>query len=242
MADNNQSTQGNQQGSTNNKPAGLSWSQPQKPVTSPLLGASTSKFSSSASTPKMQPAKTATVANTNGRGRLFALFLSGAIVGAVLTWGYYTLNPQEEIAQNTETENTPTVQNTGTTVAGGTTLPQTGSTGTTPVPTTGATGGIVLATTQTAGLKVDITSAPVTVPTWVVVYEVVNGQRGNALGAGYFTSTTGARSINLLRPTIAGQKYWVGKRVDNGDKDFTSADQAVLNAAGQPLFVEFTAR
>jgi len=239
MADNNPQSGGNQQGSTNNKPAGLSWSQPPRPSTSPLLGASTSKFSSSASTPKTTVAKTVPTDNTNNRGRLFTLFLSGAVVGAVLTWGYYTLNPQEEVAQNTDT---PTGENTGSTGTTGTTPKPSGSTGTTPTPTMGSTGGVVLATTQSAGLKVDITSAPVSAPTWVVVYEVVNGQRGNALGAGYFTSTTGARSINLLRPTVAGQKYWIGKRVDNGDKDFTSADQAVLNAAGQPLYVEFTAR
>ncbi len=235
MADN---TQGNQQGSTNNKTSGLSWSQPPKATTSPLLGSSTAKFSSPTSTSKTTPTPKPMPSNGRGRGRLVVLFLSGAVVGAVLTWGYYTLNPQESVveATNTATSTNPV----GTS---GTTPKPTGTTVSTPTaPVIGSMGGITLPNPQPAGLKVEITSAPVTVPTWVVVYDVTNGQRGNALGAGYFTPTTGSRSINLLRATQAGKTYWVGKRVDNGDKDFTSADQPVLNAAGQPLYVEFTAR
>jgi hypothetical protein len=170
--------------------------------------------------------------------------LAGAVVGVVFTWGYYALNPQENIAQNTGTTPVGTVPTgtSGTVVQPSGSTSSTGaSTGVTPV-VVGSMGGIVLSNPQQAGLKVEVTSAPVSVPTWIVVYEVTNGVRGNALGAGYFTPETGARSINLLRATQAGKIYWVGKRVDNGDKDFTTADQAVLNAAGQPLYVEFTAR
>jgi hypothetical protein len=239
MAD---TTQGNQQGSTNNKPAGLSWSQPPK-LSSPLLGGTVAKPSTSA--PKSTPVRnTQTNTNTNGRGRTFALFLAGAVVGALLTWGYYSFNSDGAVAQDTTpapTNNTGAVGAAGNTTGNATpTSGATGTTGSTPV--IGSMGGITLPNPQPAGLKVEITSAPVTVPTWVVVYEVVNGARGNALGAGYFTQETKSRSINLLRATEAGKTYWVGKRVDNGDKDFTSADQPVLNAAGQPLYVEFTAR
>lgn len=244
MADTNQNFQGNQQNSTSNKPAGLSWSQPPKQTTSPLLGSGSTKFSSSTSSVTVKNASAAKPVATNGtKRRGFPLFLMGVVVGSALTWGYYSLNTQEEVVQQT-TPTPTTEQNVGST--GGTSQTTgasvTGTTGTVAIPTVGGTGSIVLPNPQPAGLKVEITSAPVTVPTWVVVYEVINGARGNVLGAGYFLPTTKSRSINLLRATVSGKTYWVGKRIDNGDKDFSSADQAVLNAAGQPLYVEFTAR
>lgn len=243
MADTNQNSQGNQQNSTSNKPAGLSWSQPPKQTTSPLLGSSSAKFSTPTSSATVKNAFTAKPVAANGPKRKgFTLFLMGAVVGSMLTWVYYSLNSQQEIAQQTTTPTTEqkvgstggTSQTTGTSA--------TGTTGTVTTSPIGGTGSIVLPNPQPAGLKVEITSAPVTVPTWVVVYEVINGTRGNVLGAGYFLPTTKSRSINLLRATVPGKTYWVGKRIDNGDKDFSSADQTVLNAAGQPLYVEFTAR
>lgn len=238
MADTNQ--QGNQQNSSN-KPAGLSWSQPPKPSTSPLLGSSASKVAPASA--QSAAAKSGTLKQAEAvtsRGRLVSIFLAGAAVGALFVWGYYTFDANDTVVrEETETTNVPVPaapEPPGVSNASGQTGSASGVTS-----SASGTGGIVLPNPQPAGLKVDITSAPVAVPTWVVVYEVINGQRGNALGAGYFTPATGARSINLLRATEPGKVYWVGKRVDNGDKDFTSADQPVLNAAGQPLYVEFRA-
>ena len=175
------------------------------------------------------------------------LFLTGVVVGGVLTWGYYTLQPQSEVAQNTN--NAGNTANTGSQNTGGAPAPtgSTGAVGATPTPPAPApiasSGSLIVPTVQDAGLTVAITKAQVKSPTWVVVYEVANGARGNALGAGYFLPTTGVRNINLLRPTQAGKTYWVGMRVDNGDQDFSmTLDQPVLNAAGQPLYVEFTVR
>src|SRR3989344_1033536 len=125
MADSNQSSQGNQQGSTTstNKPAGLSWSQPQspRPVTSPLLG-------STAQRPPMLPVtpKQSVTQPANNSRKYAVLFLTGVVVGGVLTWGYYTLQPQSEVAQNTN--NAGNTANTGSQNTGGAPAP-TGSTG-----------------------------------------------------------------------------------------------------------------
>lgn len=233
MQGNNPLQGGGQQSSNTNKPAGLSWSQPQsaKPV---------SAFTSPASkptattTPKSIPAPT-----SSNAGKFIALFVAGAIVGGVLTWGWYTLQPAPTTtAQNTPTNTTGT-NNTPTLPTG-----TIGGTNTTPVGTVGSSDNLSVAAEQNAGLAVAITSAPVTEPTWVVVYETTaNGERGNALGAALFFPETKSRNINLLRPTLAGKTYLVGKRVDNGDKDFSmTLDKPTLNAAGQPLYVQFKAR
>jgi hypothetical protein len=76
-----------------------------------------------------------------------------------------------------------------------------------------------------------------------VVYESKIGVRGNALGAALFFPEGGDRTINLLRATVAGQTYLVGRHVDNGDKQFSlTNDQPVVNAAGNPLYAEFKTR
>ena len=76
-----------------------------------------------------------------------------------------------------------------------------------------------------------------------MVYESNNGVRGNALGAALFFPQGGAKTVNLLRTTQAGKTYFVGRHVDNGDKQFSlTLDQPVVNAAGNPVYVEFRTR
>lgn len=102
---------------------------------------------------------------------------------------------------------------------------------------------LVVPSPQDAGLSVAVSSANVSAPTWVVVYESKNGVRGNALGAALFFPGGQTKTVNLLRATTAGQSYLVGRHVDNGDKQFSlTLDQAVVNGAGQPMYTEFRTR
>jgi len=227
-AGNNGNTPG---GSMNNnsKQSGLSWSQPSsaKPV-STLLG-------SSAAAKSVNAPKPMTVAATQKGGRKsFMIFAGGLLVGGLLAWSWFSLVSDRAI---TATENNPTP-----TEEGGTT----GSTNTKGNSLPGSTIGneaLVVPPTQDAGLSVAISSATVTTPTWVVVYESLNGVRGNALGAALFFPETKSRTINLLRATTPGKTYFVGRNVDNGDKQFSLAnDKPVLNAAGKPVYAEFKTR
>jgi hypothetical protein len=198
-----------------------------------------------ASKPAAMPAYKAPATPTSTK-KFVGIFIVGAIVGGVLTWGWYTLQKPAVVTQNPTNTGLNTNTNVATPGSAGTIGGSTGTTPTTPVVvvSVGSSDSLSVPALQDAGLTVAITAAPVTQPTWVVVYETTaSGERGNALGAGFFLPTTGSRNINLLRATETGKTYLVGKRVDNGDKDFSmTLDQPVLNAAGKPLYVEFKAR
>lgn len=104
-----------------------------------------------------------------------------------------------------------------------------------------AEGGLVVATPQRAGLSVQVESAAVFAPTWIVVYENRNGEPGNALGATLFFPEGRGGGVTLLRATIPGQTYLVGKRADDGDRKFSLSKDAPINENGVPKFVQFTA-
>lgn len=98
---------------------------------------------------------------------------------------------------------------------------------------------------QDAGLEVAISSATVSVPTWVVVYESVNGEPGRALGATLFFPATNGKSgtVSLLRATEPGQSYLIGENTDSGDRVFAlHGDEPVVDLAGQPVWYTFTTK
>ena len=200
--------------------SGLSWSQPSGTARPSQTGATTS--STSQSSPKFisSPVRPAAPAQPSSR-RSVLLFASGVVVGGLLAWSWFSLTPEGVISENSG------VPAGGTAATGGSGAPTSG---------TGAalsgSEALVVPSPQDAGLSVRVTSAPVTQPTWVVVYEIVNGERGNALGARLFFLDSREKTINLLRPTQAGNTYWIGKRTDNGDERFSmTLDQPVVNAA-----------
>lgn len=56
--------------------------------------------------------------------------------------------------------------------------------------------------------------------TWVAVYEDKNGEPSNLIGTGLFFGGTAEGVSPLVRPTIAGSKYYVTLIKDNGDRVF----------------------
>ncbi len=95
---------------------------------------------------------------------------------------------------------------------------------------------------QAAGPSVSISELNIARPTWVVVYVSREGSPGNALGARLFFASDKQGKVGLLRNTQAGQSYFIGLSVDNGDRAFSLAkDKLLADADGGPLWATFRA-
>lgn len=242
-----QNTSGNgqtgNQGSTGSggaKPAGLSWAQPsaqkpgnttssaqQKPFTPPLLKPTT----------PVVPQHKMTGQNS-GMGRTVGIFASGIIIGFLLGWGWTASRPADtaKTATSTTTTKTSTSGTTGSSAVGS----NIGVTSSGAI-TAASNADLTVPSPQDAGFQVAIANASVSAPTWVVVYDNVNGvPGGKALGAMVFFPTTRSGAIELLRGTLPGGKYFVGELLDDGDFVFsTQNDKPVRDAEGNPLWVSF---
>ncbi len=176
--------------------------------------------------------------------RTAGIFIAGVIVGLIIGWGWFSLGRDNGTVATTDDTGTmtssssesatspSTVSNTGT-------KPTTGTTGST------ATGSnaLTVAPLQNAGLSVALSSVSVKAPTWVVIFDNVSGKPGNALGARMFFPGDTTGSIDLLRGTVAGQSYFAGEYVDNGDHKFSKQADTQVNASnGSQMLVEFSVR
>lgn len=249
-----------QQGNQNNqKPGGgLSWSQaPSSSSSSNNTSAkpNTVPVKPAAPAPKPAPAVKKDDAKQGSAGRTASIFIAGIAVGLIIGWGWFSLGKdadtkvvtEEKSAAATETETVKTpakpvapasVKETATKE----TVKETSAASTKPVTTVSA-GTLTVASPQAAGTEVAIGSVSVTVPTWVVVFEMVNGNIGNALGAKMFFEKETSGTVELLRGTVAGKTYLVAEYADNGDHKFDKrADTQVTGITGAPLTAEFTVR
>ncbi len=98
---------------------------------------------------------------------------------------------------------------------------------------------------QAAGEMVTLGRVDMTVDGWVVVHEDRDGAPGNILGAQRFDAGSySGGSVELLRPTVAGGKYYVMLHADDGDKmyDHTLDTTHVKNSAGMDVVMSFTAK
>lgn len=162
-----------------------------------------------------------------GMARTIGIFAAGLVVGVLIGWGYSTSVDRGMAGANATS--TPSTRQSSST--GGLTIGADGN----------AESSFSVADPQPAGLKVSITKAVVSKPTWVVVYEDNDGKTGRALGATLFTAQKQSGTVTLLRGTVAGNDYLVGQSVDDGNKTFSlKADKPVL-VGDNPLLVGFTA-
>lgn len=247
MQGNNSVQGGSQSGS--NKQGGLSWSQP---ATSGSQSFSSSPAKLSSTSSKPSTANVTKAPQPASRSGLIGGFIGGLILGALLAWGWFALKPASTpVATNTDNSQMNTGTNSDNSGAV-TNNPSTSGSGNTAVPPTnsgsGAVKGVPVSTnnsitipTQTAGTKVTVSALSVAAPTWIVIYDNNNGQPGKALGAGLVFPTTKAPiAIDLLRPTIAGQTYIVGQRLDDGDHKYSSqTDKLVTDESGKPMWLQF---
>lgn len=179
----------------------------------------------------------------SGGGKTFGIFAAGIIVGLIVGWGWFSLRTDDKIADNSGAATTTTNTNTGSTsgntavTAPATTNTQGASTG------TSSSGSLTLTSPQDAGFAVMVSDIAVGVPTWVVVYDNVGGKPGNVLGARMFFPGDKSGTVTLLRATNAGQTYFAGEYVDNGDHSFSKqSDTLVTSITGSPLQAQFTTK
>jgi hypothetical protein len=247
----NTGQQGNQNGQ---KQGGLSWTQtpsantqasakPISQVQSPLMPAKAATAQSSAAVKN-----TAASASNNakketkrgGAGRTTGIFVAGVIVGLIIGWGWFSLGDDTEkvAATDTATKSSSSSETASTQKTNGA---ATGSVKTTPnVPASTA---LTVPSAQNAGLQVAVSNIAVAVPTWVVIFESSGGKPGNALGAKMFFPGENSGVVELLRATVAGQTYYAGEYIDDGDHIFSKQnDTQVMSVTGAPMFVEFYTR
>ncbi len=211
------------------KQPGLSWSAqkpsaPAEPSTAPAV-----KTDSKPILPSMTAAtaRQAAAAMMQTQAPVYAgLLVGGIVVGVLLSAAWSSLNQPK--ANGLE-------QAANVSAAASTSAPKSEESGQkTQLP--------VVVPNQKAGSQVFIGKLSITVPTWIVVYVSREGKPGNALGARLFFAGDKQGSIGLLRNTEAGQTYFVGLSVDNGDKVFSlSKDKPMANQGGSPLWATFRA-
>jgi len=240
----NGSSQGGENKNTQGpKQSGLSWSTPaqttqqqQKPLIIPQQSQKGN----------MPPLRATDSGTKKGGKRFLGIIAGGILLGFAVGWAWYSFKPSSDEAALTNT-GTATSTNTGSSV---TTSGVPAQTNTTPgaaasvgMPATGvqvsANDTVVAPTPQAPGTRVHISSINVSAPTWVVLYDNKNGVRGNALGAGLFMQSSSQSGVylTLLRTTVAGQSYLLGRSLDNGDKIFSlQKDNPVVDAAGAPIY------
>jgi hypothetical protein len=100
----------------------------------------------------------------------------------------------------------------------------------------------VLVSDQAAGNTVTVASVETSESTWVAIREGVNGGMGNILGASRIDA--GASNnivVDLLRPTMAGNDYYVVLFNDNGDRMFDHKIDMPLSSDGVIITQTFKA-
>ncbi len=156
--------------------------------------------------------------------RSVGIFAAGVVVGVLVGWGF-SITRTESVATNLNASEGGAVARAGLSV---------GSNGE-------AQGAFEVSAEQKAGKKVSITRAVVSVPTWVVVYDSVDGTVGRALGASLFSPQKQTGMVTLLRATVPGKSYFVGQAVDNGNGTFSMSTDTPVMVGEERLLLRFTA-
>ena len=90
-----------------------------------------------------------------------------------------------------------------------------------------ASSGLLKVTDQAAGASVRVNEVSARANVWVAVVEVKGGTLGNVLGASYVTAPASNIDVALLRPTSSGSTYAVVLYRDNGDREFSLANDSL---------------
>lgn len=102
---------------------------------------------------------------------------------------------------------------------------------------------VFLAGDKVAGKAVFVDKVVLAENAWVVVREDAGGEMGNILGAQWLpTGTKSETSVELLRGTEAGKKYYVVLYNDNGDRIFGITSDFPMKNGGKMILTTFTAQ
>ncbi len=245
MADGNPNP--NQKNDTQNK-SGLSWTQ-----------AGQNTQNKNANTNSTKPITTPTNYNTNklhtestdSTGRVISIIIGIVVVFALAAWGIVALHNRSNLAESAYgtdiATSTATATTTDSAVTGATDLSETKPLTNSTSPqnagvASGATASFTVPT-QDAGTSVAFSGLSVSEPTWLIVYEMLNGTPGRILGANMFFKGDTEGKVELLRETMPGKSYAMSAAVDNGDHTFNlHDDKMVPDANGGQMWIKFQTR
>lgn len=210
----------------NNKQPGLSWSTPSH---SPLVPAAAPAKSAQKQDAKPTGEAVSALKRHNTQAPVYAgMLVGGIIVGVLLSTAWSSLKKESSLVASTETSTVAAV-------AGATDSTESSEAVASSLPFS--------VEDQSAGASVTVTKLALQKPAWVVVYANRDGKPGNALGARLFFAADKQGKVALLRNTAAGQTYFVGLSIDNGDKIFSlKADARATDENGEVLWATFKAR
>jgi hypothetical protein len=167
---------------------------------------------------------------------LAGTFIAGLILGVVVAWLWFGIDPSALSHNSATSTATSTPADTHATSAPDAAQKATSTASTSPFSS------ILVISSQPAGLSVTVDKAVVTASQWVVIHEDRNGAPGNALGAARFLGGLHAGVVNLLRATVAGRTYHGLIYKDNGDRMFSKdKDVPLKDSSGATIDVTFTA-
>lgn len=223
---------------------GLSWSTPtpqnnqRASAVSPLIASKPAVAPTPVSPSKPVSASSAPMrakTDTSATMRSIWIFAAGVVVGGLIVLAWSAANQSS----------TPGLSSTSTSTGTRTTV-----TTTTSGNASGATISNSIATTddivvlgQDAGDAVVVKDASVSVPTWLVVYELAQGKPVRALGATMFFPEYNGKGgvIPLLKPTAPHTTYFVGSSLDTGDHTFTPhVNKEVTDSNGTMIGTTFS--
>ncbi|MCX6736085.1 MAG: hypothetical protein NTZ13_03310 [Candidatus Parcubacteria bacterium] len=104
-------------------------------------------------------------------------------------------------------------------------------------------GNFVSVSGQAAGSSVALSKVKIVKDGWVAIREDEEGEFGRILGAAWFpTGTNENVSVELLRNTQSGGKYYTVLYVDNGDHQFSTKTDILVMENGKPASQVFVTK
>ena len=173
----------------------------------------------------------------DGTNSTTAWTIAGVVALVVIIAGGWLISREKSGTSNDMASTTETVATATNKGDSGSSMSAATSDTKTPTPSVVAGGETVTVSDQAAGSVVNIDSAKLTKPSWVAIV----GTNGWVRGAHWFNSSVENVSIELVKPTIAGESYQAVIYVDDGDKKFSlhAGDTLVTSSEGAPVSSTF---
>ena len=242
MADgNNAANQKNE----NQKP-GLSWTQPAQNT-----GNQNQSQNKGANNNTPRPAAGTSATNTTAAAdstpRVIGIIIGIVVIFALAAWGIVALhnrsNGGNTAVNATSTPNGTSADTNATTNSAQTSSSTSAKAQSSVQPTTVGGASFTIPSPQAAGATVTVDNLSLSAPTWIIVYDDVNGNPGNILGATLLYPTDKSSLVYLLRATIPGTDYLASAAVDDGQKTFNLKNEKIVtDTSGSQMWIKFQTR
>ena len=175
-------------------------------------------------------------------------FISGLLIGGLLMW-VFGAQPKKDAPADVKADDTTAVETnidaTPTATPEVTTNTTKPAEVTTTKPEVVAGVGSLTVSNQKAGIKVSVSNIKYPANAgWIAVQNIAGDKLGTTLGAARFDVKAGLmpKDIALIAPTVAGKEYKVVFHSTDGNREYSSKTDVVVNGAdGKPLASSFKA-